>query len=113
MTNLRRMKAVGVLVAIVMFSFAPVQFRAQDTSKRRIVERVTPAYPDLARSMALSGTVKIEALVLPDGSVKSIEVKGGHPVLTQAAANAVRHWKWEPSARETHEAVEVKFSSPE
>jgi TonB family protein len=60
--------------------------------------------------MALQGAVKVEALVGPDGSVKSVEIKGGHPVLAQAAANTVRRWKWEATAHESHELVEVKFS---
>jgi len=60
--------------------------------------------------MALQGVVKVDALVAPDGTVKSIEVKGGHPVLAQAAANTVRRWKWEPAPHESHELVEVRFS---
>jgi TonB family protein len=108
-----RKSAVGVLFLAAACLLIPVSCRAQDGAKRPIVERAAPRYPDLARSMALTGIVKIDALVLPDGTVKSVEVKGGHPVLGQAAANAVRHWKWEPSTRESHELVEIKFSSPD
>jgi len=60
--------------------------------------------------MALEGVVKVEALVAADGSVKGVDVKGGHPVLAQAAMNAVRRWRWEAAARESHEVVELKFS---
>ena len=77
---------------------------------RKLISRTAAQYPELARSMALQGTVKVEALVAPDGTVKSVEVKGGHPVLAQAAANTVRRWKWEPASHESHELVEVKFS---
>jgi TonB family protein len=112
MKALQRISAVGVLL-LAMVCLLPVHCAAQDATKRQILERVIPRYPDLARSMALTGVVKIDVLVLPDGTVKSLEVKGGHPVLGQAAANAVRHWKWEPSAHESHEPVEVKFSSPD
>ena len=82
----------------------------QSLSTRRLLLRTAPAYPEIARSMALQGAVRVDALVAPDGSVKDVAIKGGHPVLAQAAANAVRHWKWEASARESHEVVEVKFS---
>ena len=51
-----------------------------------------------------------DAVVSPDGSVKETQIKGGHPVLAQAAINSVRHWKWEPAAHESHETVEVKFT---
>jgi TonB family protein len=63
--------------------------------------------------MGLAGIVKIEVLVAPDGAVKSAEVKGGHPVLAQAAVNAVRKWKWEPAAHETRQLLEVKFDAAE
>jgi len=51
----------------------------------------------------------VEALVLPNENVKVLAVKGGHPVLTQAAENAIRNWKWEPAAHETIEPIEVNF----
>jgi TonB family protein len=85
------------------------QMGAQQAA-RRVIERTAPAYPPLARSMALQGIVKVDALVAPDGTVKAVEIKGGHPVLAQAAVNTVRHWKWEASSHESHELVEVKFS---
>ncbi len=82
----------------------------QAAPARKLVSRTAAEYPPLARSMALQGVVKVDALVAPDGTVKSIEVKGGHPVLAQAAANTVRHWKWETAPHESHELVEVRFS---
>jgi TonB family protein len=80
---------------------------------RKIMERTTPMYPALARSMALQGSVKVEALVEPDGTVKNVEIKGGHPVLAQAAVNTVRRWRWEPAAHESREIVELKFAPSE
>ena len=74
-----------------------------------MVSRVVPTYPALARGMALAGTVRVEAVVLPDGSVRTVDIKGGHPVLAQAAAIAVRKWRWEPAPRESREPVELKF----
>ena len=74
------------------------------------MEQSAPAYPTLARSMALQGTVRVEALVSADGSVKTVDIKGGHPVLAQAAVNAVRKWRWEAATRESREPVEVKFA---
>jgi outer membrane biosynthesis protein TonB len=63
--------------------FSPQSSSAQQEPvvKRRLVDHVAPAYPALARSMALAGIVKVEALVAADGSVKAVEAKGGHPVL--------------------------------
>jgi len=93
---------------------APLGCAAQDAaSKRKLLDSRAPAYPALARNLALAGVVKADVLVAPDGSVKSVAVRGGHPVLVQAAMSAVRRWKWEAAARESHEYVEVKFSPPE
>jgi outer membrane biosynthesis protein TonB len=63
----------------------------------------------MARTMNLNGTVKIEALVRANGTVKSVEVKGGHPLLAATAQNAVREWKWQKSDHESTESIEFHF----
>jgi TonB family protein len=63
--------------------------------------------------MALQGTVRLEAVVSAEGTVKTLVVKGGHPVLAQAAVNTVRQWRWQRASNETHETVEVKFNREE
>ncbi len=60
--------------------------------------------------MHLVGTVKMEAVVNSGGSVKHVSVKGGHPLLVQAASTAVMMWKWEPGSRETVEEIEIRFN---
>lgn len=105
--------AVGLLFFAALLVLVPIRSRAEDASKRKLLDHAAPAYPVLARSMALEGIVKVEALVGPDGTVKGVDVKGGHPVLAQAAMNAVRRWKWEAAAHESREVVELKFSPPE
>jgi TonB family protein len=82
---------------------------ADSPSVRKIINKVVPVYPSTARSMSLTGTVKLEALVLANGTVKSIQVKGGNPLLAQAAQNAVRAWKWAKAERESTEALEFRF----
>jgi len=37
-------------------------------------------------------------------------VRGGHPILAEAAEKAIRKWRWQPAAHETREPVEVKFN---
>lgn len=107
-------RRIPLVVLLVLFitglttSFSNAQETIEGT--RRVVTRVTPQYPTMARSMRLSGNVKVEALVAANGTVKSVEVKGGHPVLAVAAQNAIHQWKWEPAAHETHELVEIRFN---
>ena len=61
--------------------------------------------------MHITGVVKLEATVAPNGTVKSINVKGGHPVLTQSAVTAVGHWKFEAAPHETTELIEIRFEA--
>jgi len=81
----------------------------QSESARKVVKTVTPRYPSLATTMHLSGVVRVEAVVTENGTVKTVEIKGGHPVLAQAAASAVSQWKWAPASHESRESVQVKF----
>jgi TonB family protein len=88
------------------------RLRAQDTSTemtRRAKVKVAPVYPDLARKMNITGTVKIQVVVAPNGSVKDAKVVGGHPVLAGAALDAVRKWRFEPAQVESSGVVELKF----
>ena len=89
------------------------QSQSESTGKRRLLEHSQPAYPSLARTLRLEGITRIEAVVSPDGSVKAVAIKGGHPVLADAAASAVKHWRWERASQESTELVEVKFTHPE
>jgi TonB family protein len=78
-------------------------------SGRKVATRVAPDYPELARRMNIHGIVKVEAVVRPNGSVKSTRVLGGNPVLLDAAITAVAKWKFEPSQTETTEVVQLEF----
>jgi TonB family protein len=82
---------------------------AQAHSERKVITKVVPNYPDLARRMHLQGSVKLEAIVRPDGVVKSTRVIGGNPVLIQAAADALIKWKFEVVQNETTEIVQLTF----
>jgi TonB family protein len=103
--------AVALFLLVPILMFAPTQAPAQEAEGvRKVVTKVVPQYPSLARSMNLQGVVRADVLVAPDGKVKYVEVKGGHPVLADAAQSAVRQWKWAPAPRETHESVELRFN---
>jgi TonB family protein len=70
---------------------------------------VQPEYPELARKMNITGTVKVQIVVLPNGSVKEAKVVGGHPVLASAALEAVKKWRFEPASSESTGVVDFKF----
>ncbi|HWY56679.1 MAG TPA: energy transducer TonB [Terriglobales bacterium] len=97
----------GVLVP------APFSVAQQDQreGERKLLTKVAPAYPELARRTNLHGVVKLMVVVAPDGKVTSTEVVGGNPVLVQAAVDAVRKWRYEAAAEQTHRVVELRFDT--
>ena len=102
-----------LLMLTVLASVQPKTSFAQDeqtATARKVVTKVVPVYPALARSMNLSGAVKLEVLVQPNGETKTIQVKGGNPLLVQSAQAAVRAWKWEKAEHDSTETVEFHFT---
>jgi TonB family protein len=76
---------------------------------RRLERSPAPQYPELAEHLKLSGTAQVEVIVKPDGSVREVRVLGGHPLLADALATAVKQWKYQPSLKETTEIVKFSF----
>jgi TonB family protein len=88
----------------------PVQrVSAQPHPDRKVITKVEPAYPELAKRMHIQGSVKLEVGVKADGAVKSTRVIGGNPVLVQAAADAVSKWKFQVTQGETVEIIQLTF----
>jgi TonB family protein len=111
---MNRFLATTLLILLMPLVIVPAGFGQQNQteSNRRVMSRVTPHYPEIARNMHLEGIVKAEAVVDSSGKVKSIEVKGGHPLLVRAAEDAIQRWRWVPATRETRESIEVRFNAP-
>ena len=106
----RGVTAFLAVVAIIGMALASAQqVSAQPHPDRRVITKVAPAYPELAKRMHLQGAVKLEVGVKADGGVKSTRVIGGNPVLVQAAADAVSKWKFEVTQGETVEIVQLTF----
>jgi len=66
-----------------------------------------PAYPSSARRLGVQGTTLLNVLVADDGRVANVVVtqSAGHPDLDQAAADAVRRWRFEPARRGTEKVA--------
>jgi protein TonB len=63
----------------------------------KLVNRVQPLYPPLARQTRISGTVKLHAIIGKSGSVEQLQVVSGHPLLVQSALDAVKQWRYQPT----------------
>jgi TonB family protein len=110
-----RRTVVGWVAAVVLagwLSSNPVWAQAttqSDDIVRRAKTKVQPAYPELASKMRISGTVRIEVTVAPNGTVKEARVVGGHPVLASAALDAAKKWRFEPAAGDSTGVIDFKF----
>lgn len=96
-----------VLIAFVVLALSAW---CQQEQNRKVVAKVEPEYPHLARSMNLSGMVRLEVVVGSNGNVKLVQIRGGHPVLAEAAVAAVSRWRWERTSEETKETVQINFN---
>jgi protein TonB len=104
--------ASALLVVVVLAVSAGVvrsAHAAEDPGDRKVKYRVEPQYPEIARKLGLSGVVKLEVVVAPNGSVKETKVIGGHPILVNAAVDAVKKWKFESANAESTKPLEFKF----
>jgi TonB family protein len=92
---------------VVLTTFMPVPARA--AGDREVKSRVAPVYPELAKRMKITGAVRVEAKVNPDGNVLEAKAISGNRMLSPAAEDAVRKWKFESGAGVSTEQIEINF----
>jgi TonB family protein len=112
MKTTKTWRALALLVMLAVAAGGAVQTRAQSATaeeRRPVKHLVQPTVSDLARKLNLTGTVRIEVTIAPDGSVKRTRVLGGHPVLAQDAERAAQRCTFESGPKETVETIEFKF----
>lgn len=63
----------------------------------KLIKRVMPIYPPLAKAARISGTVRLLGVISREGTVKSLRAESGHPLLVAAALDAVRQWLYSPT----------------
>jgi TonB family protein len=104
-----RLWAIAALLTVAVTIFHPSPAMAQGELTRKAKTKVSPAYPELARRMNITGTVKVLVVVAPNGSLKDTKIVGGNPLLVNAAMDALKKWKFEPADSESTGTVEFKF----
>jgi protein TonB len=80
----------------------------------KLTHKVIPRYPPLARQTRVQGKVVFSAVVGRDGSILNLQLLSGHPLLAQAAFEAVRQWRYHPTLLngepvEVQTTIEVNF----
>ncbi len=98
---------IRTLPATVPKSIVPRNIRVSSgVAQGLLIHEVRPTYPALARSARIQGTVVLQATIGKDGTIQNLHLLSGHPLLTQAAIEAVRQWRYRPYLL-NHEPVEV------
>jgi protein TonB len=62
-----------------------------------LIRKVEPVYPPLAKSARVQGTVEFTAVISKDGNIENLQLVRGHPLLVNAAKEAVLQWKYKPT----------------
>jgi len=106
----------GAILALLAGSTAGLipHLSAQNKKpSREVIHSEKPDYPVIVRSARIGGTVRLNAIVLANGTVTRVQVLGGNPILAETAAKAVMKWKYALAPTQTSEEVVVIFNSNE
>jgi len=80
---------------------------SQGVMDGQILRRVEPTYPQMAKIAHIQGDVVLQATISKTGAIENLRAISGHPILIQAALDAVRQWKYKPYEL-NNEPVEVE-----
>jgi len=86
-----------------------------DLQSTKVINKATPVYPPLAKQARIQGTVRLTVHIGADGTVKDIQTISGHPLLVEAATEAVKQWVYQPTLLNGNPVdvlteVDVKFT---
>lgn len=101
-----RCSLVVLLPAFVLVLALP----ALAAGDRDVKSRVAPTYPEMAKRMKISGSVKVSVTVDASGKVLSAKAVSGNRMLEPAAEEAVKNWKFVAAPATTTEEVEINFA---
>jgi TonB family protein len=90
---------------------------SQGATEARLIHEVAPPYPQQARAYHIAGSVVLDATIAVDGSLRNVKVVSGQPPLAEAAATAVRQWRYSPELLngkpvEVQEQITIVFKLP-
>jgi TonB family protein len=83
---------------------------ARAADERAVRSKVSPVYPEIAKRMKIAGPVKIEATVDAGGKVTGVKTLSGNSMLSQAAEDAVRKWKFAEAPSESKVEINLNFA---
>jgi periplasmic protein TonB len=76
---------------------APKVVHLSQIDASKLISRVEPTYPVLAKQIGKSGKVELHAIIGEDGMIQSLEAVGGDPMFFASAMQAVKQWRYTPT----------------
>lgn len=70
---------------------------SQGVQEAKLIHKVLPIYPPLARQARISGVVRLTSIIAKDGTIRNLQVISGQPLLVGSAVDAVRQWVYRPT----------------
>ncbi len=110
--RVRAVRMCVVLLCFLIFALGPFAAHAAG-GERALLKKAQPVYPELARRMRVYGLIRLTVSILPNGNVSNVQLESGHPLLVNAAEDAVRQWKYAAAPETTTTSVTVRFDLPE
>ncbi len=104
------MHSLKKLVLIALIALVTITKSIAASGDRKLLVVGQTEYPQFARQMRITGAVKFEATVLPNGKVRDLRLVGGHPLLVDAARKSAAKFEYEPTDRETTQTIVVNFT---
>ena len=104
-------KIVWLSLLALLYSGYPAGATGLDTIRKLLVQG-QPRYPELALQMRVWGDIRMQVTVLPSGAVEQVTVLSGHPLLRNAACEAVQQWRYSVGTEKTQVEVVLSFRLP-
>ena len=100
-------RILGNALLAMALGLGAANLQAQES--RKVLSNPVPVYPEMAKRMRLTGTVKVQIVIGTDGRIKEKNFIGGHPVSVSAVEETLKDWKYAPASGETTTQLEFNF----
>jgi len=97
------------LSAVLLMGMSLPGLTALAQEARKPISRPAPPYPDAAKRLMLSGTVKVQVVIAADGLIKETKIIGGHPLFVNTVEETLKKRRYAPASSDTTVQLEFDF----
>ncbi|MCX6592954.1 MAG: energy transducer TonB [Acidobacteria bacterium] len=96
-------------LALVATAMGQVKKISHSDLMATVAAKTAPEYPAAAKQLRVQGTVEVEVFITEDGKLEKAEPVSGNPILTRAAVECVKQWKFKPSGSAVQATLSFNF----